>query len=506
MLTLAILSTGTIVKPEPISPALSASDFPALPAPSTESQLKRETNQPFLQSRIASSDVKPTVPAAKKAAGTAPKKSNAKSITKPLTKADTSPSEDMSPTSAAPGLLPVSVIGESVSKTLPTQSEPTPKDPSADAPPKRKNSHAQAKGSVNITTGSVVTPAVPKSNSVERNQNNAARTEPTSNGVATSKNTPPAPIPQVPAIITDSAEQVPLLSRKQKKSKPAPRPVVKISKDEPAKTESVPPSAPTSPVSTLLRFEDGSSPPTPLTAEPILSPEPSIVGMLVELASQYEIERLAFFDGQSHNSKLATPLRYGPLVQALSTLSMGGSSAAKSMTPGTIDTAVSSFQQLLETLTQTISDLLRMLPRTTWDDTSSFDGVLKDMLQAEEFLEENADDFPSCKDDDVTVLTQALEKRARWMEIQLVKLEELHRDINVAAVRSVLDQNDRGWSPRPREVKGESLARFEQIGYVEDNGVKRAMSVAELEAALRDAKVQEEEADADFKDAMLSAY
>lgn len=228
--------------------------------------------------------------------------------------------------------------------------------------------------------------------------------------------------------------------------------------------------------------------------------------MLVDLASQYEIERLSFFDGQSHNSKLATPLRYGPLVQALSTLSMGGNSAAKTMTPGTIDTAVSSFQQLLETLTQTISDLLRMLPRTTWDDTSSFDGVLKDMLKAEEFLEENADDFPSCRDDDVTVLTQALEKRARWMEIQLVKLEELHRDINIAAVRSVLDQNDRGWGPRAHEFRGESLARFEQISYVEENGVRRAMSVTELEAALRDAKAREEEADADLKDAMLSAY
>ncbi|KAF8610286.1 hypothetical protein BDV93DRAFT_550121 [Ceratobasidium sp. AG-I] len=499
-------ATATIVKSEPISPILSASDFPALPAPSTESQPKRETHQPFLQSRISSSDAKSVIPAAKKAAGTAPKKSNVKPTIKPPTKTIISPIEGTSAPSVIPNSLSTSTKGEHASRPSPTEPEPTSKGPVIEPPTKRKTSRAQAKSPANAAPSTPVTSAAPKSNSVERSQSNAARLESVSNGVATTKNTPPTSAPQVPSIATDSAAQVPLLSRKQKKIKPVPRPVVKISRDEPAKTESVPPSAPTSPVSTLLRFEEGSSPPTPLTAEPASSPEPSIVGMLVDLASQYEIERLAFFDGQSHNSKLATPLRYGPLVQALSTLSMGGSSAAKTMTPGTIDTAVSSFQQLLETLTQTISDLLRMLPRTTWDDTSSFDGVLKDMLKAEEFLEENVDDFPNCKDDDVTVLTQALEKRARWMEIQLVKLEELHRDINIAAVRSVLDQNDRGWSPRVQEFRGDSLARFEQIGYVEDNGVRRAMSVSELEAALRDAKVQEEEADTDLKDAMLSAY
>jgi CCR4-NOT transcription complex subunit 4 len=228
--------------------------------------------------------------------------------------------------------------------------------------------------------------------------------------------------------------------------------------------------------------------------------------MLVDLAAQYEIERLAFFDSQSYNNKLATPLRYGPLVQALSTLSVGGSSAAKSITPGTIDTAVTSFQQLLETLTQTISDMLRTLPRTTWDDTSSFDGVLKDMLKAEEFLEENTDDLPNWRDDDVAVLTQALEKRARWMEIQLVKLEELHRDINTSAVRSVLDQNDRGWGPRVREPKGESLANFEKLGIVEENGTKRAMTITELEAALVEAKQKETMAETELKEAMLTAY
>ncbi|KAG9102786.1 transcriptional repressor general negative regulator of transcription subunit 4 [Ceratobasidium sp. 370] len=368
------LTTASIIKSEPISPILSASDFPALPLPSTESQSKRESNQPFLQSRVTAADAKAAALAVKKATGVTSKKPTSKPATKSVTKPSSSTSEDT--TAPSPNHAAEAKLG-------PTEHEPIPTDAST----KRTSSQTKLQ-----------------------------------------------------------------------------------------------------------------------SAEPSLSPEPPVIRMLVELASQYEIERLSFFDGQSHGSKLSTPLRYGPLVQALSTLSMGGSSVAKDMTPGTIDTAVSSFQQLLETLTQTISDLLRMLPRTTWDDTSSFDSVLKDMLKAEEFLEENADDLSSCRDDDVTILAQALEKRARWMEVQLVKLEELHRDINTAAVRSVLEQNDRGWGPRMQEPKGDSLARFEQLGYIHENGVRRTMNIPELEAALKQAKAWEEETEVALKDAMLAAY
>jgi hypothetical protein len=67
---------------------------------------------------------------------------------------------------------------------------------------------------------------------------------------------------------------------------------------------------------------------------------------------------------------------YGPLAHAPSALSVGGGSFANNMPSGSIDNVVSSFQQLLETLTQTISDLLRLLLRTTRDDSSFFDGVL----------------------------------------------------------------------------------------------------------------------------------
>ena len=74
---------------------------------------------------------------------------------------------------------------------------------------------------------------------------------------------------------------------------------------------------------------------------------------------------------------------------------------------------------------------------------------------------------------------------ARWMEVQLSKLEELHRDINTAAVRAVLSFNDNGWDPHgfmPR--MGNTLQKFDQIGMVTENGVTREMSADELEKKL----------------------
>jgi len=195
-----------------------------------------------------------------------------------------------------------------------------------------------------------------------------------------------------------------------------------------------------------------------------------------------------FFDLHKINPAAKMPLEYGPLVHALSALSVGGGSFANNMPSGSIDNAVSSFQQLLETLTQTISDLLRLLPRTTWDDSSSFDGVLRDMLKGDDFLDDGGDDGPG-KDDEVAALTLALERRARWMEVQLSKLEELHRDINTAAVRAVFSFNDGGWDRHvfmPRV--GNTLRRFDSIGMVDEGRHMRPMTVDELERRLLVAK------------------
>ncbi|KAF9453256.1 hypothetical protein P691DRAFT_627890, partial [Macrolepiota fuliginosa MF-IS2] len=191
-----------------------------------------------------------------------------------------------------------------------------------------------------------------------------------------------------------------------------------------------------------------------------------------------------FFDLYKIASASKMPLEYGPLVHALSALSVGGASFSNNVPSNSIDNAVSSFQQLLETLTQTISDLLRLLPRETWDDSSSFDGVLRDMLKSDDFLDETAEEN-GAKEDEVAALTLALERRARWMEVQLSKLEELHRDINNAAVRAILAFNDSGWDKGgflPRVAN--TLHRFEQIGMIDENGKLRPMTIDELEEKL----------------------
>jgi len=83
----------------------------------------------------------------------------------------------------------------------------------------------------------------------------------------------------------------------------------------------------------------------------------------------------------------------------------------------------------------------------------------------------------------------ALERRARWMEVQLSKLEELHRDINTAAVRAVLSFNDNGWDRHaflPRV--GNTLRHFDRINVIEEGGKVRSMTAGELEQRLAVAK------------------
>ncbi|KAG8909088.1 transcriptional repressor general negative regulator of transcription subunit 4 [Tulasnella sp. 408] len=107
------------------------------------------------------------------------------------------------------------------------------------------------------------------------------------------------------------------------------------------------------------------------------------------------------------------------------------------------------------------------------------------------------------QDSDVETLTLALEKRAKWMKTQLTKLEELHRDINSAAVRAVLSLNDRGWDARGILSKSTgSLERFEQFGTVQVEGGVRGMSLAELTEALKEARRQESEVEMQLKEVM----
>ena len=300
----------------------------------------------------------------------------------------------------------------------------------------------------------------------------------------------PAP-PKVPELVV----QAPIRSKLPKKNKPVTRPI-KIPRDNEVATDEMS-AAPSVAASETPAAHAGKS-------SEVVSPSPSVsraqsadrtspiertslADVMDELDVRYpsmDLPNHPFFDVQKINPAAKMPLEYGPLVHALSALSVGGGSFATNMPSGSIDNAVSSFQQLLETLTQTISDLLRLLPRTTWDDSSSFDGVLRDMLKGDDFLDDTSDDAAG-KEDEVAALTLALERRARWMEVQLSKLEELHRDINTAAVRAVLAFNDSGWDRHAFMPRiGNTLKRFDSIGMVEQDGELCPMTADELEKKL----------------------
>ncbi|KAJ7702240.1 hypothetical protein B0H17DRAFT_1157444 [Mycena rosella] len=284
----------------------------------------------------------------------------------------------------------------------------------------------------------------------------------------------------------EPVSQVPLLSKKPKKNKPVAKPI-KVSKEEEHlpidETSTPPPLPPARPPTTATSSSNNSR------SQSLDGNMPTTVEELLEdlhiLNPTMDLPNHIFFDVHKLNPASKMPLEYGPLVHALSALSVGGGSFANGAGSGPADTAISSFQELLETLTQTISALLRLLPRTTWDESSYFDGVLGEMLKGGDY-DNNLDDS---KDNNVEALTLALERRARWMEVQLSKLEELHRDINTAAVRAVLSFNDNGWDRHgfmPRV--GNTLRRFDSIGLVEEDGVTRTMSADELEKKLVVAK------------------
>ena len=427
-----------------------ATDFPALPATvAQEPQIRREQNQPY----ILPAPPKAPEPKLQPQPVVPPRKGQLKTITKE--------------TKAARAEASAKRNAIAITPVVPTGTTKAPKN-------RNKQEKKEEPKPVSEQIPSAPTPTEPKK---------LVKAVP-----------PPAPLPE--------PIQVPLFSKVSKKAKPAQNKVIKVTKEDITQTKTsseecvkeATPTPPTLQPSQPVARQSVSE--VPQTEAPVSSTtvtEPSSLTDLLDLLSRrgLDVASLAIFNPRTLDPDSQTPLQYDPLVHALSALSVGGGSFANNLPTVSIDSAVSSFQQLLETLTQTISDLLRLLPRTTWDDSSSFDGVLRDMLKGDDFLDDVGED--GTKDDEVTALTLALERRARWMEVQLAKLEELHRDINTAAVRAVLTFNDRGWDPTgfmPRT--GKTLSQFDSVGYVQDKGGSmRSMSLEELQKASEKAKLEE---------------
>src|SRR5258707_12144296 len=85
-----------------------------------------------------------------------------------------------------------------------------------------------------------------------------------------------------------------------------------------------------------------------------------------------DLSLLSFFDESSVSPFVKIPLKYGPLVYALSTLSAGEGAPLQALAVGNIDFSITSFHQLLEKITQIFFDLVRLFPLTTWEESTSF--------------------------------------------------------------------------------------------------------------------------------------
>ncbi|KZO95169.1 hypothetical protein CALVIDRAFT_555866 [Calocera viscosa TUFC12733] len=433
------------------APALSESDFPALPSSQlATSSSKAQGKRPVASTR--SIEPKTTASIRKITSG---KKVVATANQKP-------PTQDIeSSTSAETSLSPVA--GKAT--TLPAKKE--------------------AKGATGSTVQTV-------------NKVNQSRAVPQSVGPVS-----PEPVTIAPFISrkTRKVKAAPILKAPRKSSKDISHPAEEADTPETDEPGDSAENVPVAPDLDVTSVEPEASP-YPLEVQG--APPADLSKLLNEVGRYLDVEGLTFFDTGTINTKGQSNIRYAPLVHALSTLS-SGTSFTGNMPNSSIDSAVSSFQQLLETLTQTISDILHLLPRNTWDDSSSFDGVLREMLRAEDLLDE-VNENGEIRDDEVASLTMALEKRARWMEHQLTKLEDLHRDINMAAVRAVLSINDRGWDATgflPRQ--GDSLSRYDSDDSDDQSRPETRtvfVSAEELEEALAIAKVKEAAAEAELKQIM----
>lgn len=331
----------------------------------------------------------------------------------------------------------------------------------------------------------------------------AARAEKEKEKAKAAATAQPTPTP-APAPAPKPAEpQAPLLSKMPKKNKPVVTKPIRIPKevadDNADAISAVGANDSIADSSSVRGSSRGHSlernEPTPMErAAPT-----SLADLLVQIADAHpelDLPHHPFFDPSALGAAGTAPLEHAPLVHALSALSAGGGSFAGGLPPGAVDAAVGSFQRLLETLTQTISDLLRLLPRTAWDGGAGFDGVLRDMLAGDDALapEEATPSQDGKGADEVAALTRALERRARWMEAQLGRLEALHRDINAAAVRAVLAYNDGGWdAARFAPRVGGSLERFDKL---------QTFSADEMEVELVKAKEAAAKAEAEVREAV----
>jgi hypothetical protein len=187
--------------------------------------------------------------------------------------------------------------------------------------------------------------------------------------------------------------------------------------------------------------------PIPPLHPPITIGKAGVDELLAQLYDLPELRWMSFFGG-GPGLQPRSKLELSSLVEALSALSgtahawsisngyyRDGGSINNSHSTTPIDNAVISFQQLLETLTHTISDLLHLLPRTTWNEGVNFDGIIQDMLKSDlldEFGPRDEDEEDEGGEDEGEVeeqgegdevsnaenFAEGIDRRAQWMQLQ----------------------------------------------------------------------------------------
>ncbi|KAL5490542.1 NOT4 [Sanghuangporus weigelae] len=313
------------------------------------------------------------------------------------------------------------------------------------------------------------------------------------------------------AVPTESTSPMPILSKLPKKNKPMTKPL-KIPKETDSNrdpqssvpstvtTNSEAPRLPTPKLSNVSEVTRSSLETDVVSrASSDGAKRKSIAQLLEEISlgkGPYYLDNHPFFDMSKINSATKLSLDYGTMSRALSAFPSSGASFADGSSRLN-DQTVASFQQLLETLTQTMSDLVQLLPQSTWGSSTSFDGLVHDDLPDDAEDDEDFDDMIA------EPPTPTIDKRAKWMEIQLAKLEELHREVNIAAIRTILASNDQGWDTKGfLPHVGNTLARFQNLGFVDEGGQKRPMMIEELEKKLVVAKEASVFAEAELREAM----
>jgi hypothetical protein len=212
---------------------------------------------------------------------------------------------------------------------------------------------------------------------------------------------------QTAALASEPVEHAPIVARQTKKSKPQQLPKKKqvIVREESAGPKENTPE----PQATAALPAGAEASATPQVSAPMTN----LGELLGQLRDHMDIRSLRFFKESSLSPK--EPAEFKQLVEPISLLSATRQHYVYyDEASDEIDDALVAFEKLLTTVTKTISDLLKLMPRTTPLDRAMWDIVMKEMVKAG-FMTSNH----TLKDWAAAIRAEdhpELEKKIAWLE------------------------------------------------------------------------------------------